>query len=110
MGYQRWDPADISKLKAMVAAGMPRKQILAAFPDRSVTQVRSKMSYLGLRTTKSWKDKPALHRYQLTVVGTKIGNLRKELSPAVQDKLLSYASRHGTTIAGAIDALLRGVE
>ena len=46
-----WSPAELQQLRGLVAAGKSRTEIAAAFPDRQLPGIRSKMSALGLRTT-----------------------------------------------------------
>src|SRR5262249_39452913 len=48
-----WAPAEISKLRSLVTAGKPQKEIAAAFPDRALPGIRTKMYSLGLRTRES---------------------------------------------------------
>lgn len=106
MTYQKWTDAEVAKIRALVAAGWRRKDIVAEFSYRDPAAVTGKLHRMGIRTSKPRDSLPWLHRYRLATCGLTIGSANRDLSPEVQKRAFDYAARHGTTIIGALDAML----
>lgn len=107
-GGADWSPDEIETLIAMKSIGMTNAAIAASLPGRTVSAVATKSCQMGLSAPR--KHARPLDPIARQRTGLRMGSLRDELSPALQERVAAVASKHNLTVAGAVAKMLERVE